>query len=104
MNDPLEYRQAFEDSVPKTAAESGPVYFLWVFDPQNDEVHVLHNENRHPAEAMDHSNLAERVPHPDRIHGYAYRIVGGFRITDESHRPVADPHVKRLVENALTTA
>lgn len=78
-----------------------PLYYLWVFDPQEDKVHLEHNEDRHPAEHIDHSHLAERVPHPDRIHGFAYRIQGGWRITTWEHRPVDDPHVLDLVRKKL---
>jgi hypothetical protein len=89
---------------PKRAAEEeedGPTYYLWVFDPQEDKVHVEHNEDRHPADHVDHSHLAKRVVHPDRIHGFAYRIRGGWRITTWEHRPVDDPHVLELVRKAL---
>lgn len=88
-------------AAPKTAAERGPVYYLWVFDPQEDKVIVEHNEGRHPAEHIDHSHLAERVPHPDRIHGYAHRTPNGWRITTDQHRPVDDPHVLKAVSDAL---
>jgi hypothetical protein len=93
----------FKALLPKLAAEpeSGPLYWLWVFDPHEDKVHLEHNEDRHPADHIDHSHLASRTPHPDRVHGYAYRIKGGFRVTDWEHRPVDDPHVRQLVERAL---
>lgn len=78
-----------------------PTYYLWVFDPHEDKVHLEHNEGRHPAHRIDHSDLAERVPHPERIHGYAYPIQGGYRITTWEHRPVEEPHVRKLVELAL---
>lgn len=99
----MEIPEDFIALLPKTGAssESGPIYWLWVHDPFNDEVTLEHNEDRHPAEHLDHSHLAERVPHPDRVHGFAYRIGNGWRITDNEHRPVSDPHVFRLVEKAL---
>lgn len=93
----------FKSLLPKTAAESenGPIYWLWVYDPHEDKVHLEHNEGRHRADHIDHSHLALRVPHPDRVHGFAYRIRGGFRITTWEHRPVEDSHVLKLVERAL---
>lgn len=89
--------------LPKLSAapEEGPVYYLWVYDPQEDKAIVEHNEDRHPAEHIDHRHLADRVPHPDRVHGFAYRIPGGWRITTQEHRPVEDPHVLRTVRLAL---
>lgn len=96
----------FTDLFPKVAAEpeSGPVYFLWVYDPHEDKVLIEHNESRHPAEALDHRHLAERVPHPERVHGFAYRIKGGWRITTWEHRPVDDPHILDAVTKTLRAA
>lgn len=96
---PEDFRSLF----PKVAGEPDlrPLYYLWVFDPVEDKVYVEHNEGRHRADHIDHGKLAERVPHPDRIHGYAYQIKDGWRITDWEHRPVDDPHVKELVRRAL---
>ena len=93
----------FDKLLPKLAAEpeSGPIYYLWVWDPHEDKVHLEHNEGRHRADHIDHSHLAERVPHPDRVHGFAYKIRDGWRITDWEHRPVKDPHVLREVERSL---
>lgn len=88
----------------KLAAETGPTYWLWVFDPQEDKIILEHNEDRHPAHHITHKDLAELVPHPDRIHGYAYRIHGGWRITEDDHGAVDDPHVKHLVVQALHAA
>lgn len=93
----------FVSLLPKLSGEPdlSPIYYLWVFDPVEDKVHVEHNEGRHRADHRDHSHLAERVPHPDRIHGFAYHIKNGWRITDWEHRPVEDPHVVELVRKEL---
>jgi hypothetical protein len=93
----------FASLLPRTSAapEKGPIYFLWVFDPHEDKVILEHNEDRHPADAIDHGILAEKVPHPDRLHGFAYRIKGGWRITTDDHKPVDDAHVKELVRKSL---
>lgn len=93
----------FLDSIGPKESRNEPDDFLWVFDPQSDIVHLEHNSNRHPADHKTHKDLAEEVIHPDRVHGYAYRIPGGWRITDWDHRPVEDPHIRRLVHRALDT-
>lgn len=93
----------FKALLPKLAADPdpGPVYYLWVFDPQNDEVHIEHNQDRKPADHVDHADLSRRVPHPDREQGYAYCIRGGWRVTTWEHRSVDDPHVLELVRKKL---
>lgn len=95
--------QEFIDLLPKIAAKTShdPIYWLWVYDPQEDKAHVHHNRDKHRANHTDHEELGHKVPHPSRVHGYAYRIVGGFRITDWDHRPVADPRVSKRVHEAL---
>jgi hypothetical protein len=93
----------FTNLFPKEAAESnhGPVYFLWCFDPFNDKVIIEHNDWRDNAQHIDHRDLAEKVPHPERVHGYAYRLKNGWRITDWEHRPVDDSHIFHLVHEGL---
>lgn len=96
--------EEFKKLLPKVGAEveTGlPIYFLWIFDPQKDETILEHNEGRHTAEHVDHQELARRVPHPERVHGYAYKIKDGWRITDWEHRPVDDPHIQSSVRRAL---
>lgn len=85
----------FLSALPKlsVASEDGPVYYLWVYDPDSDDVILEHNEDKHHADHVDHADLGRRVPHPERVHGYAYRIKGGWRITTEDHKPIKDPHV-----------
>lgn len=97
--------EEFKSLLPKQADERprrrDPYYYLWVFDPETSHVHLEHNANRHPKDAVDHADLAARVPHPDRVHGYAYPIRGGYRITDWDHREVKDPFIKERVRLAL---
>lgn len=78
-------------------------YWIWVFNPDTGSVRLEHNEDRHPAHHLDHSDLAKLVPNPDRVHGYAYRLRHGkgFRITDWDHHEVKDPYIKRQVDLAL---
>lgn len=83
---------------------SNPFYYLWVYDPHTGDVTVEHNDDRHPADAITHSDLAEIIPHPGRTHGYAYRIENGWRITDENHSEVLDPNILHEVKLKLKGA
>jgi hypothetical protein len=82
-----------------------PVYYLWTFDPEgNGKIYIDHNEDRHPADALTHQTLAPHVTHPETVHGYAYSIKGGWRITDNHHNQVKGPegaYIVRRVEQAL---
>lgn len=82
----------------------GPVYWLWVFDPMEDVVHLHHNQGVHRAQAITHSEMSPDVVHPSREEGYAYKIKGGYRITTRKHRPVEDPHVVKKINEALRRA
>jgi hypothetical protein len=79
----------------------GPVYHLWAFDPVTAKVTIEDNESRHPAEGITHEDMRQSVYHPNAVFGYAYRIKGGWRITDEEHRPVTDPYIVNQVLRAL---
>lgn len=81
-------------------ANPGTLYTLWVFDPQDGEVEV-YDEEGHPLDIPGHEDLAKKHPNPNRIHGYAYRIVNGWRITDWEHNPIEDRFVLRQVQEAL---
>lgn len=96
----------FKSLLPQREAaeiDDRPHYYLWVFDPQTNKVHVESNEGRDRSDHLDHSHLADAHPHPDRVHGYAYllRHHRGFRVTDWDHKEVKDPYIKRQVEKAL---
>ena len=91
----------FAELLPKVAHTDGPLYHLWVFDPHKDRVIIETPEEKPRSEHRYHVELAEDVPHPGRVHGYAYPIRGGWRITDWEHRPVEDPHIKTLVRRTL---
>lgn len=83
-----------------------PVYYLWTYEPPldhtegNGKVYMDHNEDKHPAHHMTHDELAPQVTHPDKVHGYAYSIEGGWRITDDDHKEV-DPFIVRQILKAL---
>ena len=95
MTIPTEIKEAFQK-----LANPGPLYWVWVFDPQDAEVE-LYNEEDHPLDTPGHSELAAKHPHPERLHGYAYRIVNGWRITDWEHKALEDPFVVGKVQEAL---
>lgn len=78
-----------------------PISYLWVYDPQEAKVHVEDGKGDHPAHYPTHATMATHVTHPDRLEGYAYSIVGGWRITDAQHHRVEDPFVLRSVLAAL---
>lgn len=78
-------------------AYDGPIYWLWVFDPQTGKVVTHHNEGLHRAHTKTHKDLAPEVIHPERLNGYAYKIKGGYRITTDDHREVKDPFISQSV-------
>lgn len=93
----------FKQLLPKRSAEEEddrPVYYIWVWDPEHDRVHLTHNEDRHPADHMTHDELGAGIHHPDKVFGYAYSIKGGWRITSDEHK-APDHHIMWLVEKAL---
>lgn len=83
-------------------ADGRPIYYLWTFDPEDTKVYIDHNEDRHPADFVTHDELAPHVHHPDTVHGYAYSIKDGWRITDDNHDEVKDPFIVRRVLAALS--
>jgi hypothetical protein len=96
---PPEIREAFE---PRTALKQpkGPLVYRWVFDPDTGNVHLSHNRG-HNLEVEHHRELGEKVKHPSRVHGYAHRIVNGWRITDWDSDAIKDKFVVRQVLHAL---
>lgn len=94
----------FADLLPSRQAagepDDRPLYYLWTFDPHEGVVHVDHNESKHPAQHITHDELAPHVKSP--VHGFAYSIQGGWRITDDDHKAVEDPYIIRKVEQALS--
>src|SRR5450755_3024481 len=73
-----------------------PLYYLWTFNPVDGEVYMDHNEDKHPAHHVTHDDLAPHVHHPEKVHGYAYSIKDGWRITDDEHKEVKDPCPARI--------
>lgn len=84
-------------------ANPGSLYYVWVFDPQTGEVDV-HDGESSSLDVPSHDDLARANPHEDRVHGYAYRIINGWRVTDWDDKPLEDPFIKRAVTEALRTS
>jgi hypothetical protein len=78
-----------------------PDHYLWTYDPSDAKVYVGHDRGRHPAHYLTHETLAPNVKHEGAIHGYAYPIEGGFRVTDWDHDEVKDPFVVKRIVGAL---
>lgn len=58
------------------------IYHSWGYQPHDDSVHINGNED------YDHS-------------GYAYRLDGGWRLTDKDHDIVGDPYLIKKIIGAL---
>lgn len=95
--------ESFKDLLPKKKHEDwkGPLYWLFVFDPEDAKAHLEDNEDRHPAEHLTHQDMHPEITHPSRLNGYVYKIQGGYRITDDHHKPITDPFVKKQIKKAL---
>lgn len=76
------------------------LYYIWVFDPEDGEAHV-HKTDGNVLDHPSHADLARKHPHPERVHGYAHRIVNGWRIFDWTFKPVKDRYVFKKVHAAL---
>lgn len=81
-------------------ADPRPLYYLWVYDPDTDELHIDHNEDKHPAWKHTYRTVAPHVHHPEKVRGKAWAIKGGWRIMDEDNGEV-DPYVARRVHEEL---
>jgi len=94
----------FQTLLPKQAEThkyDGPLYWLFCYNPMDASVTITHNEDRPRAEAVTHEDIAPEVVHPGRINGFAYKIQGGFRITDDRSRKIEDPFITSQVTKAL---
>lgn len=94
----------FKELLPKRAhqePDDRPVEVLWIYDPQEAKVHIEDGHSDHPAHFPTHKTFATHVTHPDRKHGYAYAIKGGWRITDADHHAVDDPFIAQRIRAAL---
>jgi hypothetical protein len=82
----------------KTASELPTLYYRWTFSPETG-VTLSSNDDDHPSLVPYHQDLA-RGP-GDQQHGYAYRIHGGWRLTDWEHGDVKDPYIISQLIRAL---
>lgn len=101
MSIPEDFKSLLPPHEAAVEEDDRPIYVLWTFDPVTTKVHMDHNEDRHPAHALTHSTLAPEVTHPDTVHGFAYSIQGGWRITNDEDKEVKDPYVVRKVVDKL---
>jgi hypothetical protein len=95
--DPRQHGEFFS----KTGSALPPLYYRWAFSPDTG-VSLSSNEDDHPARVPYHQDLAGKSG-KDRQHGYAYRIHGGWRLTDWEHGDVKDPYIVSQVVQALRT-
>jgi len=80
---------------------TAPIYYRWTFSPQTGEVTLAHNQD---PELQFHSDIEKKMNQANLIHGYAYPIIGGVRVTDQDHDAVDDPYVARKVLEAIQSA
>ncbi len=81
--------------------DSGPIQWLWCYDPVENEVHVTHNEGRHPAYRITHKDHHPEVTHESSLRGFAFKIKGGWRIVDRASKEIGDPYIEKRVVAAL---
>lgn len=82
-----------------TPAPDKQVHYAWVFDPQQGTVQLSDDHKRERRHRGHHTELADAVNrHPNRVHGYAYRLHNGWRITDWEHKPVDKFIVHRVLD------
>lgn len=75
-----------------------PLYYRFAFDPQSGEVELAHNRETHPAYIRHHGDLAGNG---GMVHGYAYRIGNGWRLTDYDDKPFNDNYIRTKVVRAV---
>lgn len=90
-------RQSFTRRKAFWAKPSQPSYYRWAFDPEDGNVELSHNYEDHPTKVRLHKDFG---PHLTE-RGYAYRIDGGWRVTDLKHGALSDPFIVSQVLRAL---
>lgn len=85
---------------PNLSSQTRPMYYRWVYSPTKG-VTLGSNGDDHPALVPYHQGLGGVVDGQDLMHGYAYRIGNGWRLTDYEHKAVEDPFVVNQVVSAL---
>ncbi len=77
--------------------DRGPIQYLWMYEPVNNKVLIDHNEGKHPAYRTTHKEFHPEVTHESSVRGFAYKIKGGWRITDRDSKEVKDPYLTKIV-------
>jgi hypothetical protein len=77
-----------------------PLYYRWIFSPSKG-VTLGTNQDDHPALVDYHQNLGGQINDTDLVHGYAYPIGNGWRVTNYEHQPVGDPFIVNQVVRRL---
>lgn len=93
---PSEILEAFRKRKERKA-DVKTLYYSWLFFPKDASV-----ELHHPGET-DRANRKYHLEHnsdPDTVHGYAYRIKGGWRVTDWEHK-TCDKYIANQVISAI---
>lgn len=76
------------------------LYRRWVFSPGTGSVELADNDGD-PIDVRYHTDIARELNEPNLVHGYAYRIGGGWRLLDWDSKPVTDPFVIASVMRQL---
>jgi hypothetical protein len=80
---------------------SKPVYYRWAYSPTSDYVTLSHNREAPRHKRKYHDEMEDERDEHDITHGYAYRISGGWRITDWDNKTVEDPRIVRKLREEL---
>jgi hypothetical protein len=86
-----------ENRVESQVLVEQPFYYRFSLHPEDGEVELAHNYEDVPSRVRYHSELGDS----DTYHGFAYRIKGGWRLTDWDHKPINDPFVVASVIRAI---
>lgn len=77
-----------------------PLYTRWVFSPTTGDVDLSDNSGD-PLSVKYHSDLARERNEANLVHGYAYRIGNGWRLTDWENKPLSDHYTIASVMRSL---
>ncbi len=85
---------------PNLSSTTAPLYYRWVYSPTKG-VTLGSNQDDHPALVPYHQGLGGQADGQSLLHGYAYRIGNGWRLTMYDHKAVEDPFVVNQVVRTL---
>lgn len=100
MKIPDDIRNLFQS---KTAAPKSKkvLYYLWTYGANTGKVLLDTDDSRPRKDHRYHEHMGEDHEDTDLIHGYAYRIKDGWRITDIEHNSLDDGHIKLEIIRAI---